>query len=361
MTTGADGNVIGQQGHFPFGESWYAANTTTKYQFTSYERDAESGNDYAQARYHINRLGRFASPDPLAGDTQDPQSLNRYIYVYDDPGNAIDPSGLCPVLVAGFNDTPENSPQILAYAKQIGADVVFPYAGHSTAGDLGSLLAQDMGAVNEAVRTTEAGLLDAASIAQNQGNSTGNAVNEITFSGGAQASNSALGALDASGNGIDLTSAVYLEPGTGLITGRLSSGLRPGNSPTANSIVRGKGFLNAFLNAVTGAHGIPVSHTDCRHSADCVFRELINGTGPVAPQNNDPCNIPQIFAAGRAPTSLFGGGDGGGVVEGPVVTVTVILGSFGGGYSVESGWEPAWIISYTMGVRHLFGPRGSTF
>ncbi len=27
--------------------------------FTGKERDAESGNDYATFRYHVNRLGRF--------------------------------------------------------------------------------------------------------------------------------------------------------------------------------------------------------------------------------------------------------------------------------------------------------------
>ena len=77
VTTDANGNVIGQQGHYAFGESWYAANTTTKYQFTSYERDSESGNDYAQARYHINRLGRFSSPDQVSGSPANPQSLAR--------------------------------------------------------------------------------------------------------------------------------------------------------------------------------------------------------------------------------------------------------------------------------------------
>jgi RHS repeat-associated protein len=49
--------------------------------FTSYERDSESGNDYAQARYYVSRLGRFSSTDPLAGNTGDPQSLNRYVLV----------------------------------------------------------------------------------------------------------------------------------------------------------------------------------------------------------------------------------------------------------------------------------------
>jgi RHS repeat-associated protein len=92
--TDSSGTKIGEQGHFPFGESWYASSTTTKWQFTSYERDSESGNDYAMARYHVNRLGRFSSPDLLAGSTVNPQSLNRYTYVLDDTINRVDPLGL---------------------------------------------------------------------------------------------------------------------------------------------------------------------------------------------------------------------------------------------------------------------------
>jgi RHS repeat-associated protein len=96
--TDSSGNVIGEQGHYPFGEQCYAQSTTTKWQFTSYERDAESGNDYATFRYDVNRLGRFASPDLLAGSVADPQSLNRYAYVLNDPVNFVDPLGLrdCP-------------------------------------------------------------------------------------------------------------------------------------------------------------------------------------------------------------------------------------------------------------------------
>ena len=84
-------------GHFPFGETWYSP-TGAPYIFTTYYRDSESGNDYAQARYNINRLGRFSSPDPLGGDISDPQSLNRYPYVLNSPLNLVDPVGLsdCP-------------------------------------------------------------------------------------------------------------------------------------------------------------------------------------------------------------------------------------------------------------------------
>ena len=94
VTTDSNGNVIGQQGNYPFGEySWYASNTTTKWQFTSYERDAESSNDYAMARFNVSHLGRFSSPDPLAGSIGNPQSLNRYTYALNDAVNLVDPSG----------------------------------------------------------------------------------------------------------------------------------------------------------------------------------------------------------------------------------------------------------------------------
>jgi RHS repeat-associated protein len=94
LTTDAQGTKIGEQGNYPFGEFWYSSSTTTKWRFTSYERDAESGNDYAIFRYHSNRLGRFLTPDPLAGTVADPQSLNRYSYVGNDPINRTDPTGL---------------------------------------------------------------------------------------------------------------------------------------------------------------------------------------------------------------------------------------------------------------------------
>jgi RHS repeat-associated protein len=92
MVTDSSGNVAEQLGHYPYGESWYNA-SNDKLFFTTYERDAESGNDYAQARYYVSRLGRFSSTDPLAGNTGDPQSLNRYVYARDLPMMLVDPSG----------------------------------------------------------------------------------------------------------------------------------------------------------------------------------------------------------------------------------------------------------------------------
>jgi RHS repeat-associated protein len=94
VTTDANGNKIGEQGHYPYGETWYASNTTTKFIFTSYERDSDSSNDYAIARFYINRFGRFSCVDPLLGQPGDPQTWNRYAYVRNNPINNVDPSGM---------------------------------------------------------------------------------------------------------------------------------------------------------------------------------------------------------------------------------------------------------------------------
>ena len=40
--------------------------------------------------------GRWMTPDPLGGDITNPQSLNRYAYVLNNPTTFTDPSGLGP-------------------------------------------------------------------------------------------------------------------------------------------------------------------------------------------------------------------------------------------------------------------------
>jgi RHS repeat-associated protein len=71
-----------------------------EYKFTGKERDTESGNDYFGARYYASSMGRFMSPDwssdpdpiPFA-DLTNPQSLNLYGYVQNNPLSNIDPDG----------------------------------------------------------------------------------------------------------------------------------------------------------------------------------------------------------------------------------------------------------------------------
>ena len=64
--------------------------------FTGKQRDYESGLDYFNARYFGggNSLGRFITPDPLGGHLEDPQTLNKYAYVRNNPITLTDPTGL---------------------------------------------------------------------------------------------------------------------------------------------------------------------------------------------------------------------------------------------------------------------------
>jgi RHS repeat-associated protein len=63
---------------------------------TSKERDIETGLDYFGARYYGSTQGRFTGADPaLIAEKQlaNPQDLNRYAYVANNPLKFIDPDG----------------------------------------------------------------------------------------------------------------------------------------------------------------------------------------------------------------------------------------------------------------------------
>src|SRR5205814_2544622 len=72
------------------------------YKFTGKERDSETGLDEFGARYYSSFYGRFTIPDwadkptevPYA-DFGNPQSLNLYSYVKNNPETYDDPDGHC--------------------------------------------------------------------------------------------------------------------------------------------------------------------------------------------------------------------------------------------------------------------------
>ena len=76
------------------------ADDATEHHFTGKERDTESGNDYFFARYYSSAFGRFTTPDWSAKVTpipyakmDDPQSLNLYSYVRNNPITHVDADG----------------------------------------------------------------------------------------------------------------------------------------------------------------------------------------------------------------------------------------------------------------------------
>ena len=62
--------------------------------FTGHVEDSATGLTYMQARYYDPLIGRFLSPDPVGFTQGGFPYFNRYAYTYNDPVNAIDPTGM---------------------------------------------------------------------------------------------------------------------------------------------------------------------------------------------------------------------------------------------------------------------------
>jgi RHS repeat-associated protein len=109
VITDQNGNIVSRRDFMPFGEDLYAGTPyrtsvsgykvfgdSVRQRFTGYERDEETGLDFAEARYYKNDQGRFTAVDPLlaSGISTDPQTFNRYVYVMNNPLYYTDSNGL---------------------------------------------------------------------------------------------------------------------------------------------------------------------------------------------------------------------------------------------------------------------------
>ena len=87
---------------------------TTNQHFTGQEHDAETGNDYFNARFYGSNMGRFISPDPSGlyyAAQGNPQSFNLYVYAMNNPLRFIDPTGLDCAYLNDSGDGIENLDQ----------------------------------------------------------------------------------------------------------------------------------------------------------------------------------------------------------------------------------------------------------
>src|SRR5213594_2326782 len=83
--------------YYPWGQRWAYQGSLRDERFASLgQRDAESALDPTLFRMYTSGQGRWLSPDPIGGDISNPQSLNRYAYVLNNPTTLTDPLGLGP-------------------------------------------------------------------------------------------------------------------------------------------------------------------------------------------------------------------------------------------------------------------------
>jgi RHS repeat-associated protein len=106
MMDAGSGNIVALHDYLPFGEeisgspvrpgTLYGGTDNPRQKFTGKERDTETGNDFFGARYFSGAQGRFISADPIAilrSRLVDPQRLNLYSYVRNNPLQFVDSDG----------------------------------------------------------------------------------------------------------------------------------------------------------------------------------------------------------------------------------------------------------------------------
>jgi RHS repeat-associated protein len=90
------GTIQNSYTYNPFGKSFdseFAENVTNPFKFTGQFYDTEILQYYLRARMYDPALMRFTARDPVRGERQEPLTLHKYLYCFNDSMNNIDPSG----------------------------------------------------------------------------------------------------------------------------------------------------------------------------------------------------------------------------------------------------------------------------
>ncbi|HXH47836.1 MAG TPA: RHS repeat-associated core domain-containing protein [Terriglobia bacterium] len=99
VTADQTGAELQDELFYPWGQAWTSTGQPYDRHFAGMQGFENPGLVYpTDFRKYNPALGRWMTPDPLAGDVTNPQSLNRYAYVLNNPVSNTDPQGLltCP-------------------------------------------------------------------------------------------------------------------------------------------------------------------------------------------------------------------------------------------------------------------------
>ncbi len=123
IVTSDNGTLVGSTKYYPYGDCRNSQGTLGTDKLFTGQRLDDTGLYYYGARYYDPTIGRFISPDTFVQNCANPQTLNRYSYVLNNPLKYIDPTGLivefeneeeilkCVEVLAACGDIP--SPEML--------------------------------------------------------------------------------------------------------------------------------------------------------------------------------------------------------------------------------------------------------
>lgn len=102
VITNSTAGVVENTIYSPFGEELSGGNVDVK-GYTGQFDDEATGQMYYGARYYKPGTVQFVSPDNLIQNAFDPQYLNHYSYVRNNPYAYIDPNGKNAIIVTNYN------------------------------------------------------------------------------------------------------------------------------------------------------------------------------------------------------------------------------------------------------------------
>lgn len=117
INTDSTGQIVSRSDYMPYGEEIVGIGGRSSGQgyviddvrhgFTGYEKDDETGLEYAQARMYAGSIGRFTTVDPIKMKKSrmlDPQRVNLYAYVRNNPLMFVDKTGTDLVLAKNLDE-----------------------------------------------------------------------------------------------------------------------------------------------------------------------------------------------------------------------------------------------------------------
>lgn len=126
LVTNESGDVVEDLLYLPYG-CVLTGNELSRFGYTGQEKDSESGFlDYGARQYDCE-FSRFIQTDPVIADVYNPQNLNRYSYVLNNPYKYIDSTGNYVVQVGPTVTGAIGLPNVLGIGGAVGSGVAVSY------------------------------------------------------------------------------------------------------------------------------------------------------------------------------------------------------------------------------------------